>query len=142
MPSKVLMHDFYVRSSPTVARELIGKLLVRTLDRRRLTGRIVETEAYLAEGDPACHAARGKTKSNAAMFGPPGRAYVYPIHSRHCFNVVTGADGTGTAVLIRAIEPIDGINLMKAYRQRENWPEARAASAKLSPSTAGSTIGI
>ena len=56
MPSKVLMHDFYGRSSPTVARDLIGKLLVRTLDRRRLTGRIVETEAYLAEGDPACHA--------------------------------------------------------------------------------------
>ena len=131
MPSKVLMHDFYGRSSPTVARDLIGKLLVRTLDRRRLTGRIVETEAYLAEGDPACHAARGKTKSNAAMFGPPGRAYVYPIHSRHCFNVVTGADGAGTAVLIRAVEPIDGIDLMQAYRQREKRLELARGPGRL-----------
>ena len=93
------MYDFFARSTPQVARELIGKLLVRTLNRRRLIGRIVETEAYLAKGDPASHAARGKTKSNAAMFGRPGRAYVYPIHSLHCFNAVTGAGG-GLLMLI------------------------------------------
>ena len=119
MPLKVLTPDFYGRSTPKVARDLMGKLLVRTLSRRRLIGRIVEAEAYLAKSDPACHAARGRTKSNAAMFGPPGRAYVYPIHSRHCFNVVTRADGLGTAVLIRAVEPIEGIDLMQEHRHRD-----------------------
>ena len=65
------------------------------------------------------------------MFGPPGRAYVYPIHSRHCFNVVTGADGAGTAVLIRAVEPIDGIDLMQAYRQREKRLELARGPGRL-----------
>ena len=69
IPLKLLTHDFYGRSTPKVARDLLGKLLVRTLGRRRIVGRIVETEAYPAKGDPACHAARGKSKSNAAMFG-------------------------------------------------------------------------
>jgi len=119
MPLKLLTHDFYGRSTPKVARDLLGKLLVRTLGRRRLVGRIVEVEAYLAKSDPACHAARGRTKSNTAMFGRPGRAYVYPIHSRHCFNIVTEADGVGTAVLIRAVEPIEGIELMKEHRHRD-----------------------
>ena len=119
IPLKLLTHDFYGRSTPKVARDLLGKLLVRTLGRRRLVGRIVEVEAYLAKSDPACHAARGRTKSNTAMFGRPGRAYVYPIHSRHCFNIVTEADGVGTAVLIRAVEPIEGIELMKEHRHRD-----------------------
>ena len=119
IPLKLLTHDFYGRSTPKVARDLLGKLLVRTLGRRRLVGRIVEVEAYLAKSDPACHAARGRTKSNTAMFGRPGRAYVYPIHSRHCFNIVTEADGVGTAVLIRAVEPIEGIDLMKEHLHRD-----------------------
>ena len=145
MPLKLLTHDFYGRSTPKVARDLLGKLLVRTLGRRRLVGRIVEVEAYLAKSDPACHAARGRTKSNTAMFGRPGRAYVYPIHSRHCFNIVTEADGVGTAVLIRAVEPIEGIKLMMEHRHRDkrpSWPAARAASARPLALTAISTIGI
>ena len=131
MPLKVLTPDFYGRSTPKVARDLMGKLLVRTLSRRRLIGRIVEAEAYLAKGDPACHAARGRTKSNAAMFGPPGRAYVYPIHSLHCFNAVTGADGVGTAVLIRAVEPIEGIELMQKHRQRDKRLELARGPGRL-----------
>ena len=131
MPLKVLTHDLYGHSTPKVARDLLGKLLVRTLGRRRIVGRIVETEAYPAKGDPACHAARGKSKSNAAMFGPPGRAYVYPIHSRHCFNVVTEADGIGAAVLIRAVEPLEGIDLMQKHRQREKPLELARGPARL-----------
>jgi DNA-3-methyladenine glycosylase len=131
MPFEVLPLDFYGCSTQTVARELLGKLLVRTLSRRRLIGRIVETEAYLAKGDTACHAARGRTKSNAAMFGPPGRAYVYPIHSRHCFNIVTEADGVGAAVLIRAVEPIEGIDLMQEHRDRDRRLELTRGPGRL-----------
>ena len=131
MPLKVLTPDFYGRSTPKVARDLMGKLLVRTLSRRRLIGRIVEAEAYLAKSDPACHAARGRTKSNTAMFGPPGRAYVYPIHSRHCFNVVTGANGVGTAALIRAVEPIEGIEFMQEHRHQDRRLELGRGPGRL-----------
>ncbi len=77
---------------------------------------IVETEAYLAENDPACHAIRGRTPSNSSMFGPPGTLYVYPIHAKYCMNAVTEAKGTGSAALIRAIEPIWGIDAMRSVR--------------------------
>jgi len=81
-----------------------------------VSGRIVETEAYLSAGDSACHAARGKNRKNASMFGRPGIAYVYAIHSRWCFNVVTESRGTPAAVLIRAVEPLAGIPLMERRR--------------------------
>ncbi|MEM8615096.1 MAG: DNA-3-methyladenine glycosylase, partial [Cyanobacteria bacterium P01_H01_bin.105] len=87
-----------------VAPDLIGCTLMRQLNGETLQGLIVETEAYCPD-DPACHAYRGKTVSNAAMFGPPGHSYVYFIYGMyHCFNVVTEASNTGSAVLIRAIE--------------------------------------
>lgn len=112
----LLGQEFFARKSPTVARELLGKWLFSRIGRRLTGGVIVETEAYLPEGDSASHAARGKTAGNAAMFGRPGLAYVYPIHSRCCFNVVTEAEGIGAAVLIRAIAPELGLEWMRRRR--------------------------
>jgi DNA-3-methyladenine glycosylase len=111
-----LKSTFYDRDVVQVARDLLGKLLVRRTAEGSSVGRIVEVEAYLAKNDTACHAHRGRTRKNATMFGPPGRAYVYPIHSRHCMNVVTEAQGTASAVLIRALEPVDGVSLMQRRR--------------------------
>ena len=106
--------DFYNRDPATVARELLGKVLVRLTPQGLCAGRIVETEAYLGKSDAASHAYRGRTSRNAALFGPPGRVYVYRIHQVFCVNVVTAPEGT--AVLIRAIEPLAGIALMTQRR--------------------------
>ena len=108
-----LPKDFYNRGPIVVARELLGKLLVRRTRDGLCTGRIVETEAYLAQDDEACHASRGQTRRNATMFGPPGKAYVYRIHQVYCLNAVTEPEGTPSAVLIRAIEPLAGVELMR-----------------------------
>jgi DNA-3-methyladenine glycosylase len=111
-----LPRSFYDRSPATVARELLGKALLRKLDGQWLGGWIVETEAYLSKGDLASHSARGRTRGNTAMFGPPGTLYVYPIHAKYCMNAVTESDGTGSAVLIRALEPVWGIERMSQHR--------------------------
>ena len=113
----LLTRDFYERDPVTVARELIGKHLVRRTSQGLCSGVIVETEAYLAADDPASHSHRGRTRKNATMFGRAGLLYVYPIHSRYCLNAVTESRGIASAVLIRAVMPLCGMELMQARRQ-------------------------
>jgi DNA-3-methyladenine glycosylase len=103
-----LPRAFYARPTELVARELLGKVLVRRLERRELRARVVEVEAYLGERDAASHARRGPTPRAAIMFGPPGFLYIYLVYGMHrCMNFVTERDGVAGAVLIRAAEPLD-----------------------------------
>ncbi len=112
---------FFARPVEVVARELLGARLVSTVGGVLTSGMIVETEAYHGLDDPASHAATrtGRTARNAAMFGPPGRAYVYRIYGMHwCVNVVTGAHGDPQAVLLRALDPLVGQEAMHSRRGR------------------------
>ena len=112
-----LDNDWYDGQAPEdLAIALLGQLLCRRSREGVTVGRILETEAYLATDDSAAHSAHGINRKNAAMFGPPGRAYVYTIHARQCVNVVTEAAGRGSAVLIRALEPLQGIARMEQRR--------------------------
>jgi DNA-3-methyladenine glycosylase len=112
-----LTKSFYDRPTLTVAEELIGKVLVHRTRAGIAAGMIVEVEAYIGEADPACHAAPGPTRRNAPLYGPPGHAYVYLNYGIHnLVNAVTEAEGSPAAVLIRALEPLDGIELMQQRR--------------------------
>ena len=109
--------DFYNRSTLKVARDLIGARLVRILEGQKLVGLITENEAYISQNDLACHAKAGLTPRTAVMFGEPGHAYVYFTYGNHwMLNVVTEREGFPAAVLIRAIQPIEGVEIMLARR--------------------------
>lgn len=112
-----LARSFFDAPPEQVARELLGKILVRHGTGQRLAGRIVETEAYLGEHDPAAHAASGRTARNAVLYGLPGHAYVYCIYGLHyCINVSCLPDGIPGCVLLRALEPLEGIDAMRRNR--------------------------
>jgi len=114
----ILPRSFYNRPTLTVARELIGTRLVRVLDGVKLVGLITETEAYISEKDLACHAKAGLTSRTASMYGEAGHAYVYFTYGNHwMLNVVTEREGFPAAVLIRAIQPIEGVEIMSERRQ-------------------------
>ena len=113
-----LPRSFYNRSTLTVARELLGARLVRILDGVQLVGLITETEGYISEEDLACHAKAGRTKRTDPMYGPPGHAYIYFTYGNHwMLNAVTEKENFPAAVLIRAIQPIEGIDVMMKNRQ-------------------------
>jgi len=111
--------SFYDRPTLDVARDLLGLVLVHKRRGVRTSGVIVEVEAYIGESDPACHAAPGPTRRNAPLYGHPGHAYVYLNYGIHCLvNVVTESHGSPAAVLIRALDPLDGIEVMRRRRAR------------------------
>jgi len=120
---------FYDRGTAEVARDLLGCTLESTLDDRLVRGRIVEVEAYLGPHDPACHAAVGLTERNRHLHGPPGTVYVYRIYGMHwCVNAVTREAGHGSAVLIRALSPVYGVEHMQ--ERRGHSPGGREASLR------------
>jgi DNA-3-methyladenine glycosylase len=122
--------EFYDRPTLDVARELLGLVLVHNRRGVVTSGVIVEVEAYIGESDPACHAAPGPTRRNDPLYGAPGHAYVYLNYGIHCLvNVVTESQGSPAAVLIRALDPLDGIAVMRRRRARATKGRRRLAGA-------------
>ncbi|MGI6554773.1 MAG: DNA-3-methyladenine glycosylase [Bacillota bacterium] len=118
---KILPYSFYIQDTTTVAKNLLGKIMVFEGNEGLVSGKVVETEAYLGINDPSCHSARGKNRRNAVMFGPSGHAYIYLIYGMYlCFNVTSGPEGSPEAVLIRALEPLEGIDIMCKNRGQDS----------------------
>jgi DNA-3-methyladenine glycosylase len=131
--AKLLRRAFFNRDPRIVSRELLGKLIVRRVGRKRIAGRIVEVEAYMGAGDLAAHAAAGRTARNEVLFGPPGRAYVYFIYGVHyCLNISCLPAGEAGCVLVRALEPVAGIrDMAKARRLDDRELVSQRGSRKL-----------
>ena len=139
----VLPRRFYNRPTLQVAKDLIGKVLVHETRRGLASGVIVEVEAYIGESDPACHAAPGPTARNAPLYGPPGFAYVYLNYGIHYLvNAVTEAEGWPAAVLIRALEPKDGIPLMRRRRGVKRPSEIAVPDLCRGPGNLTNALGI
>lgn len=127
-----ILRPFYEQRTVEVARQLLGKYLVRNHPDGITAGKIVETEAYVGPEDKASHASRGRTPRTAIMFGPAGCAYVYLIYGfYHCLNIVTERVGYPAAVLIRAVEPSEGIDLMKSRRRTDELRQLASGPGKL-----------
>ena len=141
-----LPREFYARPTLAVAADLIGKVLVHHTPTGRAAGRIVEVEAYIGEDDPACHAAPGPTRRNEPLYGVPGVAYVYLNYGIHCLtNVVTEREGFPAAILLRALAPIEGVDLMRRRRARLSGRSAESlALAELcrGPGNLSKALGI
>ena len=139
----ILPREFYARATLDVARELIGKVLVHDTPAGTAAGVIVETEAYIGEADPACHAACGPTARNAPLYGPPGIAYVYLNYGLHYLvNAVTEPEGSPAAVLIRALEPLDGEALMRRRRAAGTGTRLDGARLCRGPGNLSRALGI
>jgi len=137
-----LPHSFYTRPTLDVAKDLLGKILVRKTGRFTLSGKIVEVEAYLGSKDPASHAYRGMTKRNEVMFRQGGLLYVYFTYGMHfCANIVTEREGIAGAVLLRAIEPMEGIEVMMRKRKL-SAKTANAFSLTNGPAKLCQALGI
>jgi DNA-3-methyladenine glycosylase len=128
-----LPRSFYDRPTLDVARDLLGKVLVHNRRGVHTSGVIVEVEAYIGESDPACHAAPGPTARNAPLYGTAGHAYVYLNYGIHCLvNIVTESHGSPAAVLIRALDPLDGIAVMRRRRARAAKGRSRRSDSAIS----------
>ena len=139
MPVK-LKRSFYNRPTLDVVVDLLGKILIYENDGVKLGGRLVELEAYIGEDDPACHACRGKTPRNAIMYGPVGFLYVYFTYGNHyMLNIVTEKEGFPAAVLIRSLEPLYGIDIMKRNRDTDRLTKIASGPGKLARALAITT---
>jgi DNA-3-methyladenine glycosylase len=131
-PQQLLTRDFYEHPTETVARNLLGKGLLRRSGKKQwIGGIIVETEAYLKVGDASCHAHAGRTRRSEIMFAEAGRLYVYAIHAKYCLNVVTEQQHEGCAVLIRALQPVWGIAKMQDHRGQQELRKLCSGPAML-----------